>query len=254
MEPEISTRIVSLYISDSIQYVGFAYYLYGDSIMSDNKFAFDSSEYDRKIKQTLPYYDEFYKQVIELVKTYKNSTIKWLDVGCGTGKMGSIALENIELEKFVFSDPSDEMIRIAKERFQRSNTEFSVCNIQNLEYINKFDVITAIQVNHYLRVEERKIALQKCYKALKENGLLISFENFAPFTNIGKMVYLEKWKRYQIEQGKSVEESTRHIERYGKDYFPITLEEHLTLMRNSGFRAVEILWLSNMQVGFWGMK
>ena len=68
------------------------------------------------------------------------------------------------------------------------------------------------------------------------------------------MVYLEKWKRYQIEQGKSVEESTRHIERYGKDYFPITLEEHLTLMRNSGFRAVEILWLSNMQVGLWGMK
>ena len=41
---------------------------------------------------------------------------------------------------------------------------------------------------------------------------------------------------------------------YGKDYFPITLEEHINLMRNSGFRVVEILWLSNMQVGLWGMK
>ena len=103
-------------------------------------------------------------------------------------------------------------------------------------------------------MEERKIALQKCYKALKENGLFISFENFSPFTDVGKIVYLEKWKRYQIEQGKSFGESTKHIERYGKDYFPITLEEHLTLMRNSGFRAVEILWLSNIQVGFWGIK
>ena len=168
--------------------------------------------------------------------------------------MGSIALENIELEKLVFCDSSDEMIRIAKERFQRFNTEFSVCDIQNLEYTDEFDVITAIQVNHYLQMEERKIALQKCYKALKENGLFISFENFSPFTDVGKIVYLEKWKRYQIEQGKSFGESTKHIERYGKDYFPITLEEHLTLMRNSGFRAVEILWLSNIQVGFWGIK
>ena len=222
--------------------------------MSDNKSAFNSNEYDRKIKQTLPYYNEFYEQVIELVKVFHNSAITWLDIGCGTGKMGSIALENIELEKLVFCDSSDEMIRIAKERFQRFNTEFSVCDIQNLEYTDEFDVITAIQVNHYLQMEERKIALQKCYKALKENGLFISFENFSPFTDVGKIVYLEKWKRYQIEQGKSFEESTKYIERYGKDYFPITLEEHLTLMRNSGFRAVEILWLSNIQVGFWGMK
>lgn len=222
--------------------------------MNNNKSAFDSREYDRKIQQTLPYYDEFYEQVIALVKAYKNPTTKWLDVGCGTGKMGGIALENIELEKLVFCDSSEEMIRIAKERFQHSNTEFDVCDIQNLEYTNEFDVITAIQVNHYLQAEQRKIALQKCYKALKENGLFISFENFSPFTDAGKIVYLEKWKRYQIEQGKSLEESTKHIERYGKDYFPIMLEEHLTLMRNSGFRAVEILWLSNMQVGFWGMK
>ncbi|HCA4705257.1 TPA: class I SAM-dependent methyltransferase [Enterococcus faecium] len=222
--------------------------------MSDNKSAFNSNEYDRKIKQTLPYYNEFYEQVIELVKVFHNSAITWLDIGCGTGKMGSIALENIELEKLVFCDSSDEMIRIAKERFQRFNTEFSVCDIQNLEYTDEFDVITAIQVNHYFKMEERKIALQKCYKALKENGLFISFENFSPFTDVGKIVYLEKWKRYQIEQGKSFGESTKHIERYGKDYFPITLEEHLTLMRNSGFRAVEILWLSNIQVGFWGIK
>lgn len=222
--------------------------------MNDNKSAFDSSEYDRKIKQTLPYYDEFYKQVIDLVKTFQNSAVKWLDIGCGTGKMGSFAFENIELEKFVFCDSSCEMIRIAKERFQYSNANFSVCNVQNLAYINEFDVITAIQVNHYLQLDERKIALRRCYEALKENGLFISFENFSPFTDIGKSVYLEKWKRYQISQGKSLEESEKHIERYGKDYFPVTLQEHFKLMQNCGFKAVEILWLSNMQVGFWGMK
>lgn len=54
--------------------------------------------------------------------------------------------------------------------------------------------------------------------------------------------------------GKSPEESARHIERYGKDYFPITLSENIELMKRCGFTTVEVLWLSNMQAGVWGMK
>lgn len=105
-----------------------------------------------------------------------------------------------------------------------------------------------------MRLDERKIALQKCYEALKDNGLFINFENFAPFTNLGKSVYLEKWKMYQIEQGKSFAKSQEHINRYGKDYFPISLSENIELMRSCGFKAVEILWILNMQVGLWGIK
>lgn len=222
--------------------------------MNDNKSAFSSTEYDRKIKQTLPYYDELYEQVIELVKLFNHNTVRWLDIGCGTGKMGSIAFENLELERFVFCDSSDKMIRIAKERFRCHNAEFSICDIKKLAYANEFNVITAIQVNHYLHIDERKIALQNVYEALENNGLYISFENFAPFTDLGKTVYLEKWKRYQMKQGKNLEECESHIKRYGKDYFPISISENIELMRNCGFKAVEILWLSNMQVGLWGIK
>lgn len=222
--------------------------------MNDNKSAFSSIVYDREIKQTLPYYDEFYEQVIELVKNLKYNPVRWLDIGCGTGKMGSVAFENVDLEKFVFCDSSEEMIRIAKERFKCYNAEFSVCDVQKLVYANEFDVITAIQVNHYFHMDERKIALQNIYEALKDNGVFVSFENFAPFTDLGKRVYLEKWKKYQMKQGKSVEECEKHIKRYGEDYFPVSIPENMELMRNCGFKVVEILWLSNMQVGLWGIK
>lgn len=222
--------------------------------MNDNKSAFGSTEYDGKMKQTLPYYEEFYEQIIELVRLFHYNTVRWLDIGCGTGKMGGVAFEKLELERFVFCDSSDEMIRIAEERFKRRSAEFSVCDIRNLMYANEFNVITAIQVNHYLHIEERRIALQNVYEALEDHGLFICFENFAPFTALGKTVYLEKWKRYQMKQGKSPEECESHIKRYGTDYFPISISENIELMRNCGFRAVEILWVSNMQVGLWGIK
>lgn len=222
--------------------------------MSDNKSAFDSNQYNKKIRQTLPYYDEFYKQVIELIQSFHYQNISWLDVGCGTGEMGKFVFQELQPKRYVFHDCSEKMIQISKERFKEKNAEFTICDIREMSYSDEFDVLTAIQVNHYFHKGERYIALQKCYNALKENGMLITFENFAPYTDIGKDIYLEKWKQYQINQGKSNEESKIHIERYGKDYFPITISEHIELMKKCGFRAVEILWLSNMQVGLWGIK
>ena len=223
--------------------------------MKDNTSAFSSGEYDTKIQQTLPFYEDYYTQTIDLIKAVYSTPLKWLDVGSGTGKMGNVVLDSdIDLTRFVFCDSSEEMIRLSKERFQSSVIEFYHCDIRNLPFENEFDVITAIQVFHYLKGTDRETALKRCYEALKENGILISFENYAPFTNTGEIIGLERWKRYQIEQGKTTEEAQKHIERYGKDYFPITLDENRKLMRDCGFTTVELLWLSNMQAGVWGMK
>ncbi len=223
--------------------------------MKDNISAFSSTEYDKKIKQTLPYYEDFYAQTIELVKTACGHKVSWLDVGCGTGKMGRAAFDSgIVLDRFVFTDSSEEMIGISRERFKSTDVEFHVCDARELPFVTEFDVVTAIQVFHYFHPGDRRQAVKRCYDALKENGLFISFENIAPFTADGKAINLKKWKRYQNEHGKTEEESRKHIERYGISYFPITLEEHLKVMRDCGFRTVEVLWFSNMQAGLWGRK
>lgn len=224
--------------------------------VKDNLSAFDSTEYDLKIKQTLPYYEDFFDQTAELVKTKYDGKISWLDVGCGTGKMGSIALNDtdIDIGRFVFCDSSREMTDTACKRFKSDNTEFNVCDARKLTYINEFDVVTAIQVFHYFDMKDRRTAVKNCYDALKENGSFITFENISPFTDIGTDIYLKRWERYQVRQGKTPDEARKHIQRYGKDYFPITINEHLKLMQDCGFKAVEIIWLSNMQAGVWGIK
>lgn len=54
---------------------------------NNNHTAFDAAEYDEKIKKALPYYDEFFAQIISAVKAFADTPADWLDVGCGTGKM-----------------------------------------------------------------------------------------------------------------------------------------------------------------------
>lgn len=80
------------------------------------------------------------------------------------------------------------------------------------------------------------------------------FENFAPFSGIGTELYLERWRLFQLEQGRSSEECESHLSRYGKEYFPVTISAETDILKDCGFRTVEILWVSCMQAGFLAIK
>lgn len=222
----------------------------------DNNSAFNSNEYDKKIKQTLPYYEDFYRQIVDIIKCngFLNE-LSWLDAGCGTGKMAEIALQELNnINRFVFCDSSKDMLNISKKRFDCSNTSFLLSDVLSLNFNNEFDIVTSIMINHYLQKDKRITALKKYYEALKPNGIFFNFENFTAYSDCGNELYLNRWKNYQLSKGKNLDECTRHIARYNKEYFPITLSEHFKIMKDCGFKAVEFFWLSYMQVGILGIK
>ncbi len=222
--------------------------------MNDNASAFCAFEYDEKIRQTLPYYEEFHKQILDIVKAHVKNPPVWLDIGCGTGKMAELALGQADIEKYVFCDKSETMIKIAKQRFERENTEFVTASILELQSSIPYHVITVIQVFHYLTKEERIKAVRKCYEMLHTNGIFITFENFAPFSEAGKQLLFERWKLYQLSQGKEPAECREHIGRYGNEYFPVSITGHLEILHQCGFQNAEVIWVSNMQAGFLGIK
>lgn len=53
---------------------------------NDNISAFGADEYDREIRRTLPYYDEFYKTVIDVVKAYKTGAVNGLTSAAAPAK------------------------------------------------------------------------------------------------------------------------------------------------------------------------
>ena len=216
--------------------------------------AFEAAEYDRKIKMTIPFYDEFFNQVLDVVNSYFDRPLRWLDIGCGTGRMAETALAQAQVESFLFLDDSPEMLEIAKIRFQASNTEFRLASVLDLEERGRFDVVTAIQVLHYFHRPERLKIMKKCVRALCPGGIGIFFENFAPYSDAGKKLYLKRWSAYQQAKGKSPEECRTHIGRYGKAYYPVTISEQLDIMKAGGFRNAEVLWVSGMQAGYLGIK
>ena len=168
--------------------------------MPDNTSSHMSNEYDDKIEATIPFYQEFHKTVIDLVKYTKTTPLFWLDTGCGTGTLCFEAAQKISDVKFTLADPSNEMLSVAKNKLKSvEGVSFIQADSGSLDFKNdSFDIITAIQCHHYLSKEAREHAVQNCFRMLKPNGIFITFENILPFSEIGVEIAKKRWERFQI--------------------------------------------------------
>lgn len=227
---------------------------------SENKTPHLPEDYDAKISTVLPFYSFFHQETINLVRSLPSPPEVWMDTGCGTGSLVSKAIEQFPDTKFLMLDPSEGMLEQAREKlssYPSERLEFlkaSPSQEFSQELEERPDVITAIQCHHYLDQENRAKAIKRCYELLKEGGFFITFENISPLTEEGISVGKRYWGDFQFRNGRTEEEIEVHLERFGTEYFPINIEEHLKLLRRTGFRTVEMFWYSYMQAGFYCIK
>ena len=222
----------------------------------DNTSPHSAADYDRNIERTIPYYSFFYHQTLDLVAALGLDSFQWLDCGCGTGTMAKMALEMFPNAEFTLCDPSEDMVNIARQKLESDKRvrEYRVAGTETVGDVSRFDVVTAIQSHHYFRENERVRATQNVYRALKDGGIYVYFENTAPMTEKGKDIVMERWARYQRERGRTETEIGIHRLRYGKNYFPISLTAHLDNLKQCGFTTVEPFWSSYMQAGFYAIR
>ena len=220
----------------------------------DNKSAYDSGIYDSHIINVLPYYTEYHGQVIDLVKTVGDPSPRWLDTGCGTGTLALRALQELPDIRFTLCDPSEKMLGEAKAKLQGKNMEFLNISSGELAFDQEYDVVTAIQCHHYYNLEEREHALRCCHRALKDSGIFVTFENIRMSTEESDAIMLKRWLRFLADHGNSPAEVEMQRNRRGVEVFPITVEQHIELLKKCGFRSVNVLWASYLQAGFWAIK
>lgn len=221
---------------------------------NDNTTPMSAKEYDNNIYNTIPYYEEFYEQTLSVVKQMKFSPIKWLDLGCGTGTLVSKAEKIFADVCFTMSDPSEMMLKAAQEKNTGIRAEYICAGSDEVVFDKEFNVVTAIQAHHYMQEDGRKKATQNVHRALSEGGIYITFENVVPESSAVKQFELQRWGKYQLEQGKMKEEVEAHIARCGVNYFPLTINQHVNLLRTVGFKDIHVFWYSYMQMGIYAIK
>ncbi len=227
----------------------------------DSATSFIPEVYENVVRQMMPFYDVFQAEVIDLVKTVKPDVKQWLDTGCGTGSMVEIALKAFPDACFVLADPTEKMLQAAVTRFKASSGQrvtflppVATEGLPEHSELLKPQVITAILCHHYYQKEQRRRATKICYQLLESGGVYVTVENTMPDSAEGTRLALERWKRFQVEHGRLKVMAEKHAARLNSEYFPITVPEHLAMLRETGFKTAELFWKSQMQAGFYAVK
>lgn len=220
----------------------------------DNKTSQSAALYDASVEKTIPCYSQFHLETLDLVRTVMPNPALWLDTGCGTGNLAAKATDRFDGVKFILSDPSAAMLDIAREKLQGVAAQYIQSGSETLSLATSVDVVTAIMSHHYLTAEQRRQATENCFSALTPGGVYVTFETIQPCSDEATAIGLQRWRQHQLSSGKAAEEVEKHISRYGVELLPITIEEHLRLLRQVGFPVAEILWVSGLQAGFYAVK
>lgn len=225
-----------------------------DNVMNDNRSAYNANIYDEHIVNVLPYYSEYHDQVIDLVNNMEKDAPVWLDCGCGTGTLAYKALGLVPGVRFTLCDPSEKMLDLAKDKLKDHDVRFMNTPSDRLDFDNEFDVVTAIQSHHYFSEAEREVAVRNCHRALVDGGVFITFENIRMSADKSDAIALKRWTGFLEKHGNPPEDIQMHISRRGTEVLPITIEEHIKLLKKCGFRSVDLLWASYLQAGFWAIR
>jgi len=97
-----------------------------------------------------------------------------LDIGCGDGKITADIAKCVSDGQVTGIDSSAEMISLAKENYSQKNypnLHFKLQSAQNIDYLEKFDVVFSNAVLHW--IQDHEFLLKKIYTALKSKGRVL---------------------------------------------------------------------------------
>lgn len=175
---------------------------------------------------------------------YMKDGWKVLDLGCGNGRL----INSLDEKKvdYLGIDSSDELVKIAREKFPKN--KFEMMNMESLSLPDdKLDAVFSIASLHHMpNIKSRLLALSEACRVLNKNGyLFITVWNlWQPkyrkyiWKNLSNMIF----KRSRTHFGDTFipwKDSARNVlaERY---YFAYTLNGLKKDLKSTGFEIVEL--------------
>lgn len=196
--------------------------------------------------------------IIEAAASNNPDATASLDIGCGAGNYTLRLLQALPGLDVTMLDLSQPMLDRAKSRVSQANVGTITTHQSDIREIElgeeAYDVIMAAAVLHHLREDaEWEAVFAKLYRALKPGG---SFWISDLIEHSTSHIQAMMWRRYGDYLTDLKDEAYRdHVYAYvAQEDSPRPIMYQLDLLRQVGFRAVEILHKNSSFAAFGGIK
>lgn len=219
--------------------------------------AFDlaAEDYDRTRRRLVPGFDDFYRAAIDLIRFPRDSSIKVLDLGAGTGLMAAFIAYSFPNAQIVMVDISNEMLARARERFELGGGRFrfEVADYGVDPIRERYDAVVSALSIHHLSDEQKRALFDRIHGALNPGGVFVNAEQFRCATPERHQFHHERWVKRVRELGADERDLAAALERMKFDR-AATLEEQLEWMRDAGFRDIDCAYKNLIFAVYCGVK
>ncbi|MEI3854020.1 MULTISPECIES: carboxy-S-adenosyl-L-methionine synthase CmoA [unclassified Ensifer] len=213
-------------------------------------FAFNATVaavFDDMVSRSVPYYGEIQRMACELAGDFAEPGSCLYDIGYSTATtlLGLDAMVDPSV-RFVGIDNAPDMIEKAREKIVEANTKRSIdLRVGDLHQgidIHDASVVMMLLTLQFVRPLHRERIMRTIYDGLNERGALLLVEKLTSEDSTFNRLFIEHYYDYKRRNGYSDIEIAKKREALENVLIPYRLEENLQLLKEAGFRSVEVFF------------
>lgn len=200
-----------------------------------------AAHYDAGRRCLIPCFDDYYVRSVSVVKNLKPQAANIVDLGAGTGLLTQQMYQLYPQSRFTLIDLSDEMLAVARQRFQGlPNIECRVADY-TAEIPEGAELIcSALSIHHLENVEKQQL-YQAVYEALPEGGVFVNLDQFCAESPHINEAWDEWWQHYIDHSGITDDAKAKWRERKKLDR-EVSMAETHAMLRAAGFQHVACIY------------
>lgn len=244
-----------------------------DDVVPKEKWVFDSDVadcFEDMLERSIPFYDVMRDCCTNLVYdvlrsgSSKRETFEILDLGCSDGLMlehliKRFCKDSSAFARYVGVDISSPMLEKARQRFSQEISNGVVrieeCDLRYEFPYGRFCAVTSILCLQFIPIEYRQRIIQNVYKSLTNTlDCFIMVEKVLGNTSDLDELMVKNYYRYKEQNGYSKEQIDRKKLSLEGVLVPITSDWNIDLLKQAGFREVDVFWRWMNFVGYIAIK
>jgi len=205
--------------------------------------------FDDMLGRSVPFYDEIQRMIGALASDFAAQGTAIYDLGCSTGTTFLKIAQSVPRDRdirYVGVDSSPEMLEIARQKLSSAEFgrpfELECADLNAGVNIADASVVLMVLTLQFIRPLYRQRIIRSIHEGLTENGALILVEKVLGENSTFNRLFIDHYYELKRENGYSELEIAQKREALENVLIPYRLEENKELLREQGFRHVDIFF------------
>lgn len=203
--------------------------------------------FDDMVSRSVPHYEEMQRMVCELAVDFARPDTNFYDIGCSTATT-LLTLDPLldPSITFIGIDNAPDMLEKARRKIVDAGTkrpiELKTADLHQGIPMENASVVTMLLTLQFIRPLYRERMMKTIHAGLNDQGCLLLIEKLTSEDTTFNRLFIQHYYDFKRRNGYSEIEISKKREALENVLIPYRLEENIQLLKETGFRRVEIFF------------